>query len=208
MAEALTATDGHTPTRTGAVILTRHGEPALSRKVRLSAAQYRDWWGRYEEGGLKDGQTPPDRLKDQARRAGAILASTRRRAQETAQAVVAGRAFDSHTLLIEAPLPPPHWPDWFKLSPRLWGFVARVWWWFFNHHDGQESRAEAEARADEVARLLCEEAAKGDDVLVLAHGFFNNMIGDALRRQGWKCVEDQGFKYWCMRRFEKPAGRR
>jgi broad specificity phosphatase PhoE len=204
MAEALTANDSHTPARSGAVILTRHGEPALSRAVRLSAAQYRDWWGRYEEGGLKAGQTPPDALKDQARRAGVIISSTRLRARETAVAVCAGRAFEQDELFIEAPLPPPHWPDWLKLSPRLWGFVSRVWWWFLNHHDGQEGRAEAEVRADQAARKLIALAAGGEDVLVLAHGFFNNMVGDALRRQGWKCVEDQGFSYWSMRRYEKP----
>ena len=203
MADALTANDSPTPVRSGAVVLTRHGEPALSRKVRLSAREYRDWWGRYEEGGLKAGQTPPDDLLAQARRAGAIIASTRRRAQETANAVTAGRAFAQDPLFIEAPLPPPHWPDWFKLSPRLGGCVAGVGGCLYPHPAGQDGRAAAEARADQAARILIEMAAKGDDVLVLAHGFFNNMVGDALRRQGWKCVDDQGFQYWCMRRFEK-----
>ena len=40
------------PDRPGAVILARHGEPALSRKIRLTAAGYRAWWADYEIGGL------------------------------------------------------------------------------------------------------------------------------------------------------------
>ena len=51
-------------------------------------------------------------------------------------------------MFVEAPLPPPHWPHWLKLSPRIWGVVARFWWWVFNHHDQHETRREAQARAD------------------------------------------------------------
>ena len=140
--------------RPGAIVLARHGEPGLSRKVLLNAAEYDAWWGRYEETGLLPGQTPPAGLVAQAGRSGVRLSSTRIRSIETARAVCGDARFDSLPILIEAPLPPPHWPDWFKLPPRQWGFITRVWWWFFNHHDGQESRAQAEARADQAADQL------------------------------------------------------
>ena len=48
--------------RPGAIILTRHGEPALSRKCLITARQYGDWWAKYEVGGLLAGQTPPPEL--------------------------------------------------------------------------------------------------------------------------------------------------
>ncbi len=48
-----------TRARAGAIMLARHGEPALSRKVRLTAREYRDWWVLYEAGGIIPGQTPP-----------------------------------------------------------------------------------------------------------------------------------------------------
>ena len=48
--------------RPGAIILARHGEPALSRKCLLTTDQYRDWWAKYEVGGLLAGQTPPPAL--------------------------------------------------------------------------------------------------------------------------------------------------
>ena len=134
--------------RPGAVILARHGEPDLSRKVRLTADDYRRWWGSYEAKGLRHGQTAPEDLKAIARKAGVVIASTRPRSMETAKAVCAGRAYCQDPLFIEAPLPPPHWPAWVKLSPRLWGFISRVWWWFFDHNEGQESRTQAQERAE------------------------------------------------------------
>ncbi|HWA62225.1 MAG TPA: histidine phosphatase family protein [Caulobacteraceae bacterium] len=190
------------PEKPGAVILVRHGEPALSRKIRLSSQAYRDWWGRYEESGLKMEQEIPKGLARMAGQAGFMIASTRVRSIQTAQALSGGRAFAEDPLFIEAPLPPPAWPGWVKLSPRLWGFVSRVWWWFFNHTDGQESRAEAQLRAEEAARQLVDLAAGGQDVLVVAHGFFNAMVGESLKRAGWRCTLDQGFRYWSARRFE------
>ena len=131
----------------GSITITRHGEPALSRKCLLTAQQYRDWWAQYEVGGLRAGQTPPPALVAAAEGAGAIYASTRRRALETAKAAAAGKEVMVDALFIEAPLPPPRLPDWFKLPPKYWGAVARVWWHAFNHHEGQETRAQAEMRA-------------------------------------------------------------
>jgi broad specificity phosphatase PhoE len=187
--------------RSGAVILARHGRPALSRRTLLSAAEYRSWWADYEAGGLKPGQAVPDELKAVARAVGAIITSTRRRSLETGAAV--GGACVADVRFIEAPLPPPNWPGWIRLPPMAWGFIARVWWWFLDHHPGEESRREAEARAEAAARRLVELTAEGQDVLVLAHGFFNALIARALRRQGWRCVADGGYRYWSARRFER-----
>ncbi|WP_292021080.1 MULTISPECIES: histidine phosphatase family protein [unclassified Brevundimonas] len=190
-------------TRPGAIILTRHGEPALSRKCLITARQYGDWWAKYEIGGLLAGQTPPAELVAAAQGAGAIYASTRQRAQETAAAVSAGREVMSDVMFIEAPLPPPPVPEWIRLSPKWWGVVSRFWWHAFDHHDGQETRAQAEARADQAARKLIARAEGGQDVLVFAHGYFNHMVGRALKEDGWKLVQNQGFKYWSQRRYEK-----
>ena len=187
----------------GAIILARHGEPALSRKCLITSDEYRDWWGRYEIGGLRAGQTPPQTLLSAAEGAGAIYASSRRRAQETAQAVARDREVLVDALFIEAPLPPPHFPSWIKLSPRYWGVISRFWWHVFNHHEGQETRAEAEVRADQAARILIARAGEGQDVLVLAHGYFNHMVGQRLKAHGWRLAHNQGFKYWSQRRYEK-----
>ena len=182
-------------------MLARHGEPELSRDTRLDADGYRDWWARYEEGGILAGQTPPTGLLEMARHADIIFASTRRRAVETAEAVVQGKHFIRAPVFIEAPLPPPPLPGYVRLNPRTWGFISRVCWWFFGHNEGQETRDQAEARARDVSRRLIDAAETGQNVLVLAHGFFNTMVGRELKRAGWKTVEGRGYRYWSTRRF-------
>ncbi len=189
--------------RAGSIVLARHGEPALSRKVRLNAQQYREFWATYEVLGLLPGQSPPKTLMAFVERCGSLVASTRLRSIESAEKLAHGRAFARDPLLVEAPLPPPNLPAWIRLSPSVWGFLARVWWWFFNHHEGQETRRQAEVRAGEAAAMLERLAGQGEEVVVLAHGFFNYMIGRALKRRGWKLVHSEGWKYWSMRRFER-----
>ncbi len=190
------------PGRPGSITLARHGEPALSRRIRLDAAGYRRWWAAYEEGGILPGQTPPDGLLSLAREADVIFASTRRRAVETAEAVLAGKHFVRDPLFIEAPLPPPRLPGFVRFGPRTWGVMARTSWWL-GGHAGEESRDAAKARAREAADRLVRAAEAEGRVLVLAHGYFNMMVGRELRKRGWRLAEDRGFKYWAVRRFER-----
>ncbi len=190
----------------GAVILARHGEPALSRRVLLTWEGYRDWWSRYEAGGLKAGQTPPPGLVAMAVEADAVYSSTRERARQSAEAICQGRPFESDSLFVEAPLPSPPLPRWLRLSPRLWGVLSRFWWQAFDYHDGQESAAQARDRAGRAADLLAGRALRGELIILIAHGYFNFMIGQALTARGWRRTLDEGFKYWRARRFEPPAG--
>ena len=202
-AQTIEAPGVSAPPRPGVIVLARHAEPALSRKVKLTARQYADWWALYEEGGILPGQSPPDHLKAAAARAAIICASTRLRSVETARALIGSREFSQEALFIEAPLPPPPWPGFVRLSPKTWGVVSRISWWF-GGHAGQETRPQAQARARVAARRLDSLAAHGGDVLVVAHGFFNTMIGLALQKRGLKKTVDQGFRYWCVKRFERP----
>ena len=187
----------------GVITLIRHGEPALSREVRLNAAEYGDWWSRYESGGLKSRQSPPDDIIALASGSAVVVASTRLRAVQSATILAGDRPFAADDVFIEAPLPPPPWPRWIRIGPRHWGFFARVWWWFFNYHGHEESVAQAHVRADIAARRLIALAADGQDVLLVAHGFFNTMIGRALKSMGWRRTLGRGYKYWSVRRFEK-----
>jgi broad specificity phosphatase PhoE len=192
--------------RSGVITLARHGEPNISRKVKLHAAEYAAWWGRYEQTGLLPGQAAPASLVSAARVARVILCSTRLRSIESARAIAGERDFEIDEQFIEAPLPPPRWPRWIKLTPRNWGVVSRFCWWVFNHHDGQERRKAAQSRADEAADRLMTLADAGADVLLIAHGFFNLMISVSLKRRGWILVENRGFNYWSSRRFVRRGG--
>ena len=186
----------------GGIVLARHGEPALSRKVRLSSREYKEWWALYEAGGILGGQTPPSHLVEAAAKAGVIYTSTRLRAKETALALAEGRDFTHEEIFIEAPLPPPPCPDFIKLSPKTWGVISRFTWWMGGHR-GEETRPAAQKRAQEAARLLDEVARRGEDVLVVAHGFFNTMIGMELKKLGWKLVSGRGWRYWSTRYYRR-----
>ncbi len=183
-------------------MLARHGEPALSRKIKLDARAYDRWWAAYEAGGILPGQAPPAELLQIAREADLIMSSTRRRAIETAQAIAAGRSFTSDALFVEAPLPAPATPAALRLGPKAWGVITRFLW-YLGHSAGQESRHATWIRARAAADRLVSEAEGGRQVLVVAHGFFNGMVGVELTRRGWRCVRDRGFKYWSTRRFER-----
>ena len=187
----------------GAITLARHGEPALSRRVKLDAEGYRLWWAEYERGGLLEGQAPPPILFQFAEEARFIFASTRKRSIETAKAVCGAKPFESLDLFVEAPLPPPPLPSVFKFTPESsqWGAIARFSWAIFNFHQGEESLTEARVRARWAAQLLIEKAQDGD-VFVLAHGYFNFMIANALKPHGYRKTLEQGFKYWGCRRYE------
>ncbi len=173
----------------------------MSRRVKLDSEGYRRWWRLYEEGGLLAGQTAPERLVLAAAEA-VVVCSTRPRSLETARALRADGDFTAEPLMIEAPLPPPRLPSFLRFSPRTWGVISRIFW-ALGHHQGEESRQQAQERARHAAERLIGLAEGGQDVLVLAHGYFNAMVGFELKRQGWRLVTDHGFGYWCARRFER-----
>ena len=201
--QIIEAPPGDRSRRSGGIVLARHGEPALSRKVKLTSREYREWWALYEAGGLLAGQSPPEHLLEAARRAEVIFTSTRKRSIETATALAEGRALTQQPIFIEAPLPPPPLPDVLKFSPRTWGVISRVCWWL-GGHGGEETLREAQRRSIDAAKLLHEMALRGDNVLVVAHGFFNSMVGAELRRLGWRKVRGRGWRYWSTRYFERP----
>ncbi len=188
----------------GSILLARHGKSALSRTVWLSAEGYRQWWGQYDTVGLDATRQPPARFLAFAEQADVIYCSTLLRSQETAAQAASGRPVQSDVVFIEAPLPPPNMPNWFRLMPRIWGAVARVNWMLGGHGDGETAR-DARLRARQAAERLLAEVKNDQVVMLVAHGWFNRMIGQELKKLGWACTDDGGFKHWAVRLFEPRA---
>ncbi len=189
---------------TGAIVIARHGEPALSRQGRLTWEEYEKWWAAYDAAGLQPGQQPPEALIAEVQKADLIITSPIRRARETAAAVAPGRRVDIDPDFVEAPLPPPRYPRFVKMAPSSfgWGWHARVSWWF-GFSRGRESRRDAEARAREAVAKLIAIAERGQTVVVFAHGWFNRMMRPVLHAHGWRCVIDGKDFYWSHRRYER-----
>jgi broad specificity phosphatase PhoE len=186
--------------RVGSIVIARHGQPHADRTVRVDHRGYRDWWTNYDLSGLHPDERPPEPLKELARRSDVIYASTLPRAIHTAEMVADGRSVITDPVFVEAPLPPP--PVWGRHRPGAWGVLARAAWWL-GRHDGQESRQEAELRAEAAVATLTAQALRGQNVLLCAHGWFNRMMRPILKRQGWREVENRGDRYWSYRRYEK-----
>lgn len=191
---------------TGRIITARHGRPDLSREVSVTAREYGEWWARYDASGLAPDERAPEKLVQLARRAETVLSSTLPRAIETARkATGGGRDVPADPMFVEAPLPPPPWPDFVKLRPGQWGVISRIFWIFGYAPAGVESHGETWGRVAKIAGRL-ETLAQDGDVLLCAHGYLNWMIDRRLRRDGWACAErDGGNHYWSWRVYE-PAG--
>lgn len=183
------------------IILARHGEPDLSRRVRLNWRGYKYWWRLYDEAGLKPGQHAPNMIKELARQSDIVISSTLPRAIETAEKANGASPDIQEPLLVEAGLPPPNL-GYIRLKPRTWGIIARVCW-VFGFSGEVESQKLAKIRAEKAADVLSDHASDGKMVFVAAHGWFNRMIRPALKRQGFKCTEDHGDLHWSYRRFER-----
>lgn len=185
------------------LIIARHGKPALSRKVKLTWQGYKDWWVRYDEGGLKPDQKFPKKLSKWVGRADVIMSSPLRRAIESAE-LISGRTVDViEDRLVEAALPPPRLFK-LKLRPKTWGTLSRIVWQL-GWSGGMESRVEARARVNDMCDILASHAAEGKIVYVSAHGWINRMLKGSLTKRGWKMKSQNGDLHWSFRRFERPS---
>lgn len=185
------------------IIIVRHGKPSLSRRVRLTWREFRDWWEKYDEGGIVPGQKVPEKIKAYAAKADVIISSPLRRAVESAK-LASGREPDIiHDELIEAALPSPNMGP-LKIGPKSWGTLSRIIW-YVGWSGGMESHSEARARAERMCERLADQASGGKLVFVTAHGWFNRMLKGSLKGRGWKCVKQNGDLHWSHRRFERPS---
>lgn len=184
------------------ILIGRHGKPALSRKIYLSSNEYRLWWQKYDEGTISPNQKVPRKLLNAVSRCAKIVASPLPRALDTAKAVAGEREIEVDEIFVEAPLPPPPLPDFFKIRPKFWGFIARCTW-YIGFHGDSESHDEAKIRAGKAANKLVEIAQSEGSVALLAHGWFNRMMRPYLKAQGYICVYDGGDWHWSYRVYRK-----
>jgi broad specificity phosphatase PhoE len=186
------------------IVIARHGRPALDRHIWINSEEYVSWWAAYDAGGLAVDQRAPNGLKEALRACKVLVCSTLLRARETAQQAAPDREVLVDEQFVEAPLPPPHLPDFIKFRPRFWGVVSRFTWYFGYSRD-QETRAEAEVRANAGADFLIKLAQEHGSVGLLAHGWFNRMLRTCLEAKGWKCIYDGHDSHWSHRIYRPKS---
>jgi broad specificity phosphatase PhoE len=180
------------------IVIARHGRPALDRHIWINSEDYVAWWAAYDAGGLAPDQRVPNGLITALKACKLVVSSSLLRARETATQAAPDRDVQIEERFVEAPLPPPHLPDFIKFKPRFWGVVARLTWYFGYSRD-QETRQQAEVRAQAGADWLIEQAKLNGSVGLVAHGWFNRMLRSCLEAQGWTCIYDGRDSHWSHR---------
>jgi broad specificity phosphatase PhoE len=97
-------------------------------------------------------------------------------------------------LFVEAPLASPRIPL-IRMKVQKWAVVARLLW-HAGYHPEIETYAKARARAAQAADILTGKVMQGGAVALVAHGYFNAMIGRQLRRRGFTRTGSHRVHYW------------
>lgn len=188
------------------ILLIRHGQPHIALSPRTNHAGFSDYIFAYEEAGLSPANLPPEELKDLVRELDHVFTSGRPRSQQSAQVLAPHARLISDPLFVEAPLASPPLP-WLAMRVTKWAVVSRFLW-HLGFHPGIEKPRAAAGRAIQAADMLIAAANKTGATALVAHGYFNWMIGRQLRQRGFKRTGRHQARYWNTVIYERPDGTR
>ena len=176
------------------IILVRHGRPHLPLRPRTSHHGFRDYIDAYEAAGLDPENLPPQELSDLVKELDHVFTSDRPRSHQSARALAPHATLQADPLFAEAPLAAPRIPL-LKMRVPKWAVVARVLW-HAGYHPEIEDYRKAKHRASEAADILTGKIRDGGTAVLVAHGYFNAMIGRQLRQRGFARTGAHRVRYW------------
>ncbi len=182
------------PKRGARIILIRHGQPAIPLRPRTSHREFHAYIDAYEEAGLDPASLPPRELADLVRELKEVFTSGRPRAHESAVKLAPHANLVVDPLFAEAPLASPKIPL-LRMTVVKWAVMARLLW-HAGYNPGIENYPKARQRANDAANILISRVMDGGAVALVAHGYFNAMIGRHLRRRGWSRTGSHRARYW------------
>jgi len=182
------------------IVLVRHGKPGVVSRDSIAGRHIGRWVRHYNDAGISRELAPPAAVRDLASSTGCLLASSLRRAVESATWLAASKEVRVDPELREAALPESLAIS-IRLSPRVWVPLARVAWWL-NWCDSDETIAATRHRAGRVADRLAALAAEHGSVMAIGHGMFNRFVATQLRRRGWRGPKVWSRRYWAAAAFE------
>ncbi|MBV9332011.1 MAG: histidine phosphatase family protein [Alphaproteobacteria bacterium] len=186
-------------------MLIRHGRPALPTNPRTSHKGFRSYIDDYELAGLDPESVPPVELMELAKELGHIFTSAKPRAAESARALAPKAEIVADPLFAEAPLAGPRIPL-LRMKVPKWAIVARILW-HAGYHPKIENYRRARQRALQAADILIARARGGQPAVLVAHGYFNAMIGRELRRRGFKQTGTHRVRFWNAVFYEMASGK-
>jgi broad specificity phosphatase PhoE len=184
------------------IVLVRHGKPAISTKYKTSHHGFADYIDAYEAAGLDPESAPPEELRDLARGITAVYTSHRPRSQESAMAIAPHAELISDVLFEEAPLASPHIPL-IKLGVPAWAVMSRILW-HAGYHPEIENYRRSKLRAQKAADILMAKAKNDGTAVLVAHGYFNAILGRELARRGFRSIGHHRVRFWNAVIYELP----
>ena len=185
------------------IVLIRHGKPNVGRGRWISHKKFQDYIAEYERAGLHPDNPPPAWLVELTRQARRIYASDRPRAEESARALAPHAELSLSSVFMEAQLKSPRLPL-VRMKPPAWAVVARLAW-HAGHHGGIEDYRDAKDRAEKAVDMLADTARQDGIAVLVAHGYFNAIVGRMLRKRGWQRFGGRHrAKFWNAVVYERP----
>jgi broad specificity phosphatase PhoE len=176
------------------IILIRHGQPHIALSPRTRHAGFAEYIDAYEQAGLSPSNLPPEELRDLARELDHVFTSDRPRSHQSAAKLAPHAELIADPLFAEAPLAAPPIPLLHMRVPK-WAVVSRILW-HAGFHPGIENPRRAGRRAAQAADILIAKAAANGVTALVAHGYFNWMIGRQLVKRGFKRTGSHQARYW------------
>jgi broad specificity phosphatase PhoE len=176
------------------IILIRHGRPHIATAPRTSHREFRSYIDDYEAAGLDPESMPPEELQDLLSELDAVFTSERKRSVDSARALAPHAELIADPLFAEAPLASPPIPL-LKMKVPKWAVVARILW-HAGYHPEIENYRRAKHRAVQAADILVKRAHQDGAAALVAHGYFNYIIGRELRRRGFRKSGSHRAQFW------------
>ncbi len=184
------------------ILLIRHGQPHIALRPRTSRAGFADYIARYEEAGLSPCDLPPEELRNLVHELDHVFTSSLPRSHQSAAALAPHAQLIADPLFVEAPLAAPAIPL-LQMRVSKWAVLSRLLW-YVGFHPGIESPRAAAKRAAQAADILIARARKSGTVALVAHGYFNWMIGRRLVACGFARSGSHRARYWNSVVYERP----
>ena len=176
------------------IILVRHGRPAIPTSPRTSHREFRTYIDDYEQAGLDPESAPPEELQDLIGELTAVFTSGLKRAHESAKALAPHAELIADPLFAEAPLASPRIPI-LRMKVPKWAVVARILW-HAGYHPEIENYRKAKHRAGQAADILMHRARAEGTAALVAHGYFNFLIGRELGHRGFRKSGSHKARFW------------
>jgi len=182
------------------ITLIRHAKVVINQRTKISAFEMKAWVEEYDHAFVSH-EVPHETIIKHLKHADVVLASGLSRTKESLD-LIGVKAQEYNSLFDEIALPTFE-NDSIKLYPKHWLRLLRFMLIFpggKKHQILVKSRQRAKMAAMYLDRLVDEH----QNVSLMGHGGMNWLMGKALEKLGWKCVQNaQSTKNWGYKVYEK-----